>query len=364
MKKFLTLSAILLITTAVVYSQSFYVYETFEGQDFPASGWTVSNYSKSPVENYTLNGHFSARSGGNMTYDLVYLISPKFYVEPSDKIYINFWYRRQTGVSNPFMVVKLLGTSSNQVLDSMYVDALMYWFPYYYVVSSITASDSVRVQIMTNTFQGSGRFFIDDVYISRTPALSPPPAAPSNLQITNTTMTSISLTWSDNAINEDRYFVQRRNLPDTNWNNIDTLPFNSNSYLDEGLTPNTSYGYRIFCWNPNGFSDYSNVVIGTTGTLTGTGNGSTNALDFSLKQNYPNPFNPITIIGFTVPNNSPVRLEVFDMTGKSVAVLYNGYKTAGSYNIEFDGSGLNSGIYFYRMQAENYTAVKKMTLIK
>jgi len=83
-----------------------------------------------------------------------------------------------------------------------------------------------------------------------------------------------------------------------------------------------------------------------------------------LFQNYPNPFNPVTNVRFFLPKAGPVTIEVFDVAGKKMATVLNSKKPAGSYSIEFDGSNLASGIYFYRLQAGQFVDVKKMILMK
>ncbi len=84
-----------------------------------------------------------------------------------------------------------------------------------------------------------------------------------------------------------------------------------------------------------------------------------------LQQNYPNPFNPSTTIGYGVPENGEVTLEVFDMVGRKVATLLNGeQKSAGRYTVNFDASNLASGMYIYRLQAGSSVITKKLTLIK
>ncbi|MBE7476649.1 MAG: T9SS type A sorting domain-containing protein [Ignavibacteriota bacterium] len=104
--------------------------------------------------------------------------------------------------------------------------------------------------------------------------------------------------------------------------------------------------------------------------------------EFSLEQNYPNPFNPSTIIKFTIPvtlsgvEGSFVTLKVYDVLGNEVATLVNEEKPAGSYEVEFNShsdegqnlpagrQGLSSGIYFYTLQAGNFTQTKKLILMK
>jgi hypothetical protein len=85
---------------------------------------------------------------------------------------------------------------------------------------------------------------------------------------------------------------------------------------------------------------------------------------FALQQNYPNPFNPTTVIRYSVADVSGVQLQVYDILGRKVATLVNEVKTPGSYTVNFNASALGSGTYFYRIEAGDFTAIKKMMLIK
>ena len=85
---------------------------------------------------------------------------------------------------------------------------------------------------------------------------------------------------------------------------------------------------------------------------------------FELKQNYPNPFNPTTTIRYSLPEQSHVIIEVFSITGQLVATLVNENQPAGHHQAVFDGSKLTSGIYLYRMHAGDFSAIKKLTLVK
>lgn len=89
-------------------------------------------------------------------------------------------------------------------------------------------------------------------------------------------------------------------------------------------------------------------------------------LSYSLSQNYPNPFNPSTIINYSLPKASHVRLEVFDITGSRIAVLVNKEQQQGTYDITVNMQELNlsSGVYFYKLTAGDFYSVKKMMLIK
>ncbi|MCC5942359.1 MAG: T9SS type A sorting domain-containing protein [Balneolaceae bacterium] len=84
----------------------------------------------------------------------------------------------------------------------------------------------------------------------------------------------------------------------------------------------------------------------------------------TLNQNYPNPFNPATIISFNLPEQTDIRLEVFDMAGRQVATLADGTMQAGVHTVNFDASHLSSGIYMYTLLADGISITKKLTLIK
>ncbi len=87
-------------------------------------------------------------------------------------------------------------------------------------------------------------------------------------------------------------------------------------------------------------------------------------LTYDLDNNYPNPFNPSTVIKYEIPDAGFVTLKVFDVLGKEVKTLIEGYKTEGRYEIEFDATNLPSGIYFYQLRAGNFNQTKKMVLMK
>ena len=85
---------------------------------------------------------------------------------------------------------------------------------------------------------------------------------------------------------------------------------------------------------------------------------------YRLEQNYPNPFNASTVVSFSLPVVSLSTLKVFDITGKEVATLVNGSLAPGKYEVDFDGTGLNSGVYFYRLTANNFSDTKRMLYVK
>ncbi len=86
--------------------------------------------------------------------------------------------------------------------------------------------------------------------------------------------------------------------------------------------------------------------------------------EYELYQNYPNPFNPSTKISYKLAEAGFTSLKVYDVLGNEVVTLVNEEKTAGEYEIEFNGNGLTSGIYFYQLKAGSFIQTKKMVLVK
>jgi hypothetical protein len=87
-------------------------------------------------------------------------------------------------------------------------------------------------------------------------------------------------------------------------------------------------------------------------------------VSFKLRQNFPNPFNPSTTIGYGLPNRSRVTLTVINTLGEQVAQLVDGELDAGNHEVRFDASGLSSGVYFYRIQAGNFVATRRLLLLR
>lgn len=85
---------------------------------------------------------------------------------------------------------------------------------------------------------------------------------------------------------------------------------------------------------------------------------------YSLSQNYPNPFNPTTVIGYQLPSAGEVRLVVYDLLGREIKLLVNEKMPAGTHTVEFDGGGLSSGVYFYRLSAGSFIQSRGMILLK
>ncbi|MFH0736760.1 MAG: T9SS type A sorting domain-containing protein [bacterium] len=129
---------------------------------------------------------------------------------------------------------------------------------------------------------------------------------------------------------------------------------NKYSFVDNVISIGKS-NYRLKQIDFDGTSTYSNQIEVDVVNMPAL---------FSLGQNYPNPFNPTTTIKFSIPYSNVVTLKVFDVLGAEVTNLVNEYKNAGTYEVNFDGSNLASGVYFYKLQTGNFTQTKKLLLLK
>jgi Secretion system C-terminal sorting domain len=135
-------------------------------------------------------------------------------------------------------------------------------------------------------------------------------------------------------------------------------------FNDESLESG-NYQYRLKQIDFDGSFEYSNIIEVTVAAPT----------KFSLQQNYPNPFNPTTKIKYQIPLSPPllkgeieaggfVTLKIYDVLGNEIAILVDEYKPAGRYEVEFDGTELPSGVYFYQLKAGEYVSTKKMVLLR
>jgi len=124
-----------------------------------------------------------------------------------------------------------------------------------------------------------------------------------------------------------------------------------------------SYGNKVYLYAVSTSGKIFRLF--ETVTLNGINNISTEIPSgFLLKQNFPNPFNPVTNINFDIPLNSFVKLKIFDVTGKLIFTLVDKNLPAGGYKVDFDGSHLSSGVYFYKLEVGSFIDTKRMILLK
>ncbi len=200
-----------------------------------------------------------------------------------------------------------------------------------------------------------GRYF--DTYVSMNPPLEVELASFTSESNGN----NVSLKWITSYESDNYGFEVQRSDDGKEWRILGFVRGVGNSsttveyaYQDRGLTAG-SFKYRLKQIDNNGGYKYHNlkqsVEIGIPD-------------EFVLGQNYPNPFNPATTIVFELPVAVNVGLKIFDISGREVKTIVNEFKQAGYYSVTFRADDLASGIYFYRIAAGEFVAVRRMILIK
>lgn len=160
----------------------------------------------------------------------------------------------------------------------------------------------------------------------------------------------------------DVYFHVRWFAPDQTVF-VDTAAFD----LYDTETDTIIKTYTLSGYDDNGFVLKPEFVYGTIAIATGvddSGDEGSVPDHFELFQNYPNPFNPRTRIGYMLPYETDVILEIYNLLGEKVIRYEGERRQSGYHEYEFDASGLRSGIYFYRIRAGDFTLTKKMLLLK
>ena len=132
--------------------------------------------------------------------------------------------------------------------------------------------------------------------------------------------------------------------------------------------------YPAQVWSSDQF-DFEKLAVGDGPSVSGWGNWGESFAEalvsnsplpsaFAVHGTYPNPFNPVTALSFTLPEAVKVSLKVYDISGRLVATLVDGFRDAGIHEVTFDASHLSSGIYLYRLNAGDFSASGKMVLMK
>lgn len=208
------------------------------------------------------------------------------------------------------------------------------------------------------------------------PADVTPPATPTIIS-TSVFQGGVKLEWTQNTEPDlANYFIYRSKTsgftpslskPIVTSNKIATVDKSLTQYNDiTNVESNTVYYYKMSAVDNSGNeSGYSNQATATTLNILN----DNSTTEFALYQNVPNPFNPITVIEFSIPNDTDVNIIIYDLMGNEVKTLINEFKPVGQYQVNWDGNdnseqSVSGGIYFYQIQAGYYNQTKKMVLLK
>jgi hypothetical protein len=146
---------------------------------------------------------------------------------------------------------------------------------------------------------------------------------------------------------------------------LDTTAVDTSVTSTVVFSASTLHQWYVLAVNPYGESDWSAEARFRTGTVLTVSSGEEEVPDrFGLEQNFPNPFNPTTVVRYQVPVAIRVKLSVYDLLGREVAVLVNEQKAAGRYEVRFGATGLASGVYLCTLTAGDYRETRKLVLMK
>ncbi len=161
-----------------------------------------------------------------------------------------------------------------------------------------------------------------------------------------------------------------KGLPDVR-DGASGAPHDTSFAVNTNVSDGGVFALRVYPWYNAGSASTSKYIVmwlvriyGTTMPTTGVEDNGNLPKKFVLEQNYPNPFNPNTNISFDMPKESHVSLNVYNLLGQKVATVVDQVMGAGSHNVNFNAANLTSGIYFYQLKTDNFTSIKKMTLLK
>jgi len=196
-----------------------------------------------------------------------------------------------------------------------------------------------------------------------------PPSAPQNLSM-STSYNHAVLSWSANSETDLKQYNVYRQIDSGSMSYLATTT--TNSYTDNSMVivPMNMFYYRVKAVdNNNNISGYSNQVS-ISGMLLKPNDeeydldSDSKVINYELMSNYPNPFNPTTQISYQIPENGFVNLVVYNSLGQKVAELVNQNQSSGKYSVKFNAANLPSGVYLYKIQAGEFSDVKKMLLTK
>lgn len=181
----------------------------------------------------------------------------------------------------------------------------------------------------------------------------------------------LNLTWDAPENGADHYRIEITRTDQMNEPAADSVfhVFSKINFCRIELEEGSLYSVRIQSVDSYGvFSDFSNestfaIDNGVITSILDTSNDKT-PMDFALSQNFPNPFNPMTTISYSLPDDSHVKLSIFNVAGQKVTELQNDRLKAGTYSVTWDASDSPSGTYIYMISTDHFSHSKKMLLLK
>lgn len=346
-----------------------YINEGFEDTLFPPPGWTSTTTAGTVVwareYGFSHTGNACAWADYSTPANEKWLISPQVNIKAGDSL--SFWIRRQYTSAYPpdslYIMVSTtdanLASFTNQLMVFDVANGLLNEWAQKTGSLNAFAGQNIYIAFKHRNTDGNG-FNMDDVSVGSQ-------VVPVELVsfTANSVKNSVILQWMTATETNNMGFEIERKAANTEYSTVAFINGNGTSasskeysFTDAGLMSG-KYSYRLKQIDFDGKFAYSNAIETEVN----------NPDAYYLAQNFPNPFNPSTSIEFTLRVDAKVSLRLFDALGQEVSTILSGSLATGSHKAEFNASGLNSGIYFYTIEASgidgsNFTATRKMILMK
>ncbi|MCW8810313.1 MAG: T9SS type A sorting domain-containing protein [Ignavibacteriaceae bacterium] len=303
------------------------------------------SWSPSFVGQSTMRSDVIPGFPNNTSVDYYFRFYLDFYGSPSGEVTVGITYDGGTTVDNFYTVTDPTGNVGPLEVTGSFT-------------TPATGSENLQIEVTYNgdSFNINWIAFDDMCLTYVVP-----------VELTSFTAKAVSndveLNWTTATETNNQGFDIERTLVNSqvpNWEKIGyvagfgtTTEPKTYSFVDTKLETG-SYTYRLKQIDFDGTFEYSNAVNVEVEV----------PIEYALEQNYPNPFNPSTTIKYSIPEDGFVKLAVYNMLGEQVATLVNAQQKSGRYEINFNASNLASGVYVYRIEAANFTASKKLMLMK
>jgi Arylsulfotransferase (ASST)/Bacterial Ig-like domain/Secretion system C-terminal sorting domain/Kre9/KNH-like N-terminal Ig-like domain len=236
-----------------------------------------------------------------------------------------------------------------------------------YTASSLTNNKKYYWRLQTNNRAGTSNWSPSFYFSTASPFISI--TFPNGIESLAKDSTYI-IRWQSNL--SDTITIQLLNNGSLSRTIQNAIFSETNSYkwvVTSDINPDSLYKIKIFSKSEPSISSTSENNFTITGSVTGITDKNSTIKEYQLYQNFPNPFNPSTTIKYSIPNDSHVKIVIYNMIGQEIETVVNTFKNAGSYKINWNAGNLASGIYFYSINAigsnnKNFYSVKKMILLK
>jgi hypothetical protein len=290
---------------------------------------------------------------GNSLINYTTLSSPSDHQTGMDTSVTFRWSKVQSAVKYNIQLSLISGFTNPDKIDTSITDTVI-------TFSGLKKSKTYYWRVKVQSTAGVDLWSDTRLFITTTSKPAPP-------QLVSAVPTYVNrgdvytLTWNK-VKDAEQYLVYLSKVP-TFASSLRTATPTDTVVTFTALTKATQYYWKIQASNFVGAGPWSDSWTFNT-TVTEVQDEPGIPSEYSMSQNYPNPFNPTTTIKFSLPQSDVTTLTIYDLLGKEVQTLIHKELAAGYHEINFDGGTLGNGVYFYRIQAGNFRATKKLLLLK